>query len=79
MADPKWKVLAKDIASQIMSGQLKPGDKLLSTAQMCETYKVSSIVVRNAVLRLEALGFIVGVPGVGRFVAQDAKERTYPE
>jgi GntR family transcriptional regulator len=79
MAEAKWKVLAKEIASQIMSGQLNPGDQILSTAQLCEKYAVSSIVVRNAVLRLEALGFIVGVPGVGRFVAQDAKERTYPE
>jgi GntR family transcriptional regulator len=79
MAAPKWKVLAEDIEKQIVSGQLKPGDKLPSTSQLCAKFSVSSIVVRNAMLHLKALGLVVGVPGVGTFVADDAPERVHPE
>jgi DNA-binding GntR family transcriptional regulator len=75
MVDPKWKTLAKDIGSQIVSGQLKPGDQLLSTSQLCKKYSVSSIVVRNAMLHLKALGIVVGVPGVGTYLTDDAVER----
>ena len=71
MASPKWKVLAEDIESQIESGQLKPGDRLPSTSQLCEKYRVSTIVVRNAMLHLKAKGRVAGVPGVATFVAED--------
>ncbi|OLB65640.1 MAG: hypothetical protein AUI10_05965 [Actinobacteria bacterium 13_2_20CM_2_72_6] len=75
MVDPKYKFLAKDIGAQIMSGQLKPGDKLLSTSKLCDKYGVSSIVVRNAMLHLKALGIVVGVPGVATYLTDDAVER----
>ncbi len=73
MAAPKWKILADDIDAQIVSGQLKPGDRLLSTSQLCEKYGVSTIVVRNAMLHLKAKGLVTGVPGVAVFVAEDPK------
>ncbi|WP_422774119.1 winged helix-turn-helix domain-containing protein [Plantactinospora sp. WMMC1484] len=67
---PKWVELAGRIRSQIESGELSPGDKLPSTSQLCEIYGVSSIVVRNAMLTLKAEGLVVGVPGVGVYVAE---------
>ncbi|MFY1672158.1 winged helix-turn-helix domain-containing protein [Plantactinospora sp. WMMB334] len=67
---PKWVELAERIRRQIESGELSPGDKLPSTSQLCDIYGVSSIVVRNAMLTLKAEGLVVGVPGVGVYVAE---------
>jgi DNA-binding GntR family transcriptional regulator len=66
---PKWVELADRIRAQIESGELSPGDKLPSTSQLCQIHGVSSIVVRNAMIALKAEGLVVGVPGVGVFVA----------
>ncbi|MBM0236850.1 winged helix-turn-helix transcriptional regulator [Micromonospora sp. ATA32] len=67
---PKWVELAEHIRTQIASGELSPGAKLPSTSQLCEIHSVSAIVVRNAMLTLKAEGLVVGVPGVGVFVAE---------
>ncbi|GAB3810845.1 winged helix-turn-helix domain-containing protein [Micromonospora zhanjiangensis] len=67
---PKWAELAAHIRSQIDSGELSPGDKLPSTSQLCQIHGVSAIVVRNAMLTLKAEGLVVGVPGVGVYVAE---------
>ncbi len=73
MVSPKWVALADDIRVQINSGQLKPGDRLPSTAQLCAKYEVSTIVVRNAMISLKAEGLVEGVPGVGVFVSDSAR------
>ncbi|MEH1013016.1 winged helix-turn-helix domain-containing protein [Micromonospora sp. CPCC 206060] len=70
MPTAKWVGLADHIRKQVASGELSPGDKLPSTAQLCKIHGVSEIVVRNAMLTLKAEGLVVGVPGVGVFVAE---------
>lgn len=70
MPQSKWQALAQDIRGRITSGALRPGDRLPSTAQLCAEYKVSAIVVRNAMIALRAEGLVEGVPGVGVFVAE---------
>jgi DNA-binding GntR family transcriptional regulator len=65
----KWVELAAHIRKQIESGELSPGEKLPSTSQLCQIHGVSAIVVRNAMISLKAEGLVVGVPGVGVFVA----------
>lgn len=70
---PKWVELAAHIRAQISSGELVPGQKLPSTSQLCQEHDVSSIVVRNAMIALKAEGLVVGVPGVGVFVADSAR------
>ncbi len=67
---PKWEQLADHIREQIESGQLQPGDKLPSTAQLKEQHKVSSTVVRQAVLVLQTQGWVHGVHGLGVFVTE---------
>ena len=66
----KWVELAVYIRKQIESGELSPGAKLPSTSQLCQQHGVSAIVVRNAMISLKAEGLVVGVPGVGVFVAE---------
>lgn len=61
--------VAHDLGDQIMRGRLKPGERLPMTAQLCATYGVSALAVRNAMLGLKASGLVTGVPGVGVFVS----------
>jgi DNA-binding GntR family transcriptional regulator len=68
MGSPKWQSLADDIRDKVKSGRLKAGDQLPSTRELCAQYKVSTIVVRNAMLTLKTEGLVKGVPGVGVFV-----------
>ena len=70
MPAPKWERLAEHIRNQIKSGELKPGDKLPSTAQLKEEHGVSQTVVRQAILVLQTQGLVEGVHGVGVFVAE---------
>jgi len=73
-ASPKWTMLAEAIYKQIVDGTLAPGDKLPSTRQLCAQHDVSEIVVRNAMIHLKSRKLLVGVPGVGVYVADDALE-----
>lgn len=66
---PKWAQIADGIRAQIASGELAPGDKLRSTAELCRQHGVSAIVVRQAINVLKAEGLVEGVPGLGVFVA----------
>jgi DNA-binding GntR family transcriptional regulator len=72
---PRWLAIANQISDQITTGQLRPGDRLPSTAQLCTTHQVSTIVIRNVMIRLKAQGLIDAVPGVGTFVAEAAPTR----
>jgi DNA-binding GntR family transcriptional regulator len=69
-AKAKWAQLADHIREQIASGQLAPGDKLPSTAQLKDEHGVSAGVVRQAILVLQMQGVVEGVHGVGVFVAE---------
>lgn len=65
---PRYRQLVADITGGIDSGDLKPGDRIPSTAELCSQYGVSATVVNQAVLVLESRDLIEGVPGVGRFI-----------
>ena len=79
MVAPRWIALANEIHDQMSSGQLKQGDRLPSTSQLCRTHQVSTIVVRNAMSRLKAQGLVHGVPGVAVFVSMNlAKDGIHP-
>jgi DNA-binding transcriptional regulator YhcF (GntR family) len=65
---PAYIQVAADLRSQIESGKLRPGDKLLSSAELRAKYAVSNTVIRDAVNELRRAGFIVGQQGKGVFV-----------
>lgn len=70
MTEPLYQQIADDIARQIESGVLKPGDKLPSTSQLCAQYEVSSTVIRFVMFRLKERGLVYGQPGRGVYVKQ---------
>jgi GntR family transcriptional repressor for pyruvate dehydrogenase complex len=67
--------LAAMLAEQIEHGQLVPGDRLPTEAQLAATHGVSRSVVREAVHRIKSRGVLVSRQGSGVFVAPSAEHR----
>lgn len=68
---PKYRRIYNDLKKLIDDNELKPGDQLPSTSEMCIKYKCSATAVNTAVLLLTAEGYIFGSPGLGRFVTEE--------
>lgn len=69
-AASKTQRLINHLLGEIESGRLRPGDQIPSAAKLREQHAVSITVVREAINYLKATGVLVGVPGVGVFVAE---------
>ena len=61
--------LAQRLVAQIESGQLHPGERLPTEAQLSQLHGVSRSVVREAVHRVKSRGLLVSRQGSGVFVA----------
>ena len=61
--------LAEQLAEQIKSGRLAPGERLPTEAELTRAARVSRTVVREAVAALRADGLVVTRQGVGAFVS----------
>lgn len=73
MIDSKSKVpvyyqLANTIEEKINDGTWRKGEMIMSEREMCATYNVSRITVRNAINELEKKGKIEKIQGKGTFV-----------
>lgn len=66
----KYFNIEQDIINAIKSGDLKPGDKVDSESVLKKKYNVSTITVRKAFNDLINEGYLIGVQGVGTFVAK---------
>jgi DNA-binding GntR family transcriptional regulator len=71
MPPSKWERVADAIRGQIRSGQLRPGDRLPSIAQLQAIHGVSYGPIRTATLILKAEGWVYGQPGEGVYVTAD--------
>lgn len=72
------KSFTRTMQSRILSGELKPGDKLLPERELAEEMGISRGSVNQGLLDLERMGFIRIVPRKGAFVA-DYMSGTSPE
>ncbi|MEU4594394.1 winged helix-turn-helix domain-containing protein [Micromonospora aurantiaca (nom. illeg.)] len=66
---PVYEQVIADITSSIRSGQLRPGDKLPTIAELAEQYEASATPIRQALMLLDARGWIEVHQGRGSFVA----------
>ncbi|GAB2939318.1 hypothetical protein GCM10027280_29530 [Micromonospora polyrhachis] len=66
--EPIYTRIVADIRARIASGELKPGDKLPSMAQLRTQYNASNTAVRNAMLVLREAGLTEGHQGKGVYV-----------
>ena len=74
-SEPLYKQLEKYIRSAIVSGELKPGDKIETEEELSERFSVSRITVRNAISLLVEDGYLIKKQGKGTFVCQPKMER----
>ena len=57
------------IETQILNGDLRPGDQLPTERELGNQFKVSRTVIREAVKALRAKGLVTSEQGRGTFVA----------
>ena len=67
--------LAGLLSKQIAAGELAPGDRLPTEAQLSAAHGVSRSVVREAVHRIKSRGLLQSRQGSGVFVSAPAKHR----
>lgn len=65
---PRYAQLVHILQGLIASGELRPGDRLPSEAQLCRQHRVSPMTVRRAINILSQLGMVVTSQGRGTFV-----------
>lgn len=69
--------IASDLRDRITTGQLKPGDRLPSEAQLAAQYKVSTATLRSALAVLQGEGLVEKLHGKGNFVRRSFRRITY--
>ena len=61
----KYYLLMNNLKQQILTGQLKPGDKLSSENELAGEYQVSRYTVRKALSILQKEGYVYALHGKG--------------
>ena len=59
------------LQARILAGEYKPSERLPSESELCKAFGVSRPVVREALMRLQALGLTTSQAGIGTFVLSD--------
>ncbi|MFV0401070.1 MAG: substrate-binding domain-containing protein [Oscillospiraceae bacterium] len=73
---PKYARVREVISQQIKSGELSPGDKLLSEEEYAKLHGVSTITVRKALADLVTEGLIVRTKSKGTFVREPQEDQS---
>lgn len=69
-------LFVKEIEAKIISGQLKPGDRLPPEREMASLMGISRSVVNSGILDLESKGFVEILPRKGTIIVDYKKEGT---
>ena len=72
---PLYVQLMEELETSIRNGVYKPGDKIMTEAEMAKEYGVSLITVRKAVGSLMEKGLVVRMQGKGTFVTKPKYSR----
>lgn len=72
---PLYVQLMEELETSIRNGVYKPGDKIMTEAEMAKEYGVSLITVRKAVCSLMEKGLVVRKQGKGTFVTKPKYSR----
>lgn len=67
----------KALHDSILSGELKPGDRLPSQRELAERLDVSRSTLREAIHKLVALGLVAPKQGVGTIIVEDGDPLRY--
>ena len=66
--------LRSELLKKIQSGEWATGERIPSERELCDTYGVSRITVREVVSSLSQSGYLVRMQGKGTFVASEKVE-----
>jgi DNA-binding LacI/PurR family transcriptional regulator len=66
-----YKTIQEDIKNKIISGELKPGDRIPSERKLCDIYSASRTTIRKAIDELVANKYLIRKHGKGTFVFED--------
>lgn len=72
---PLYYQIKARLLEAIESGQLKPGDRVLSERELTTQFGVSRMTARQALTEMESQGFLYRVQGKGTFVATPKLEQ----
>src|SRR3546814_7877014 len=64
--EPRYVAIKQYVLHAISSGELKPGDRLQSEAELVQQFGVSRMTASRALRELQNAGIIVRLTGVGR-------------
>lgn len=78
MANYKYLPLADSLKSNILEGIYRPGTRIPTEPELCDTFSVSRYMVRQAVALLEEEGFLRRVQGSGTYVAEELPQAPVP-
>ena len=73
-AKPKYIEIHEWIKKQIISGELKPGERMYSENELMEMFSVSRQTVRHAISRLEFEEFVVRKRGSGTYIREKKEQ-----
>lgn len=66
---PRYRLVAEEIAARIRAGDFAPGSKMPADKDLVARLGVSRTTVREAMIALELMGYVVTRYGAGAFVA----------
>lgn len=69
---PIYTQISGELKNRVISGQIKPGDKLPSVREIAEEFSVNPNTVQRVFMELEKDGFTYSERGVGTFLKQDS-------
>src|SRR3546814_2929730 len=72
--EPRYVAIKQYVLHAISSGELKPGDRLQSEAELVQQFGVSRMTASRALRELQNAGIIVRLPGVGSFIAEPPRQ-----
>jgi len=76
---PRYVDIRRAIEARIMSGELKPGDRIPGELELVDAYGVSRMTVNKALSSLAATGLLIRRRGSGSFVASPKSQETVLE
>lgn len=79
MTSPLYQRMAADLRGQILSGRLKPGERLPATRILRKQYDVADMTARAALHLLRAEGLVDIVQGRGTYVTSSLPRRAARE
>ena len=72
---PIYQQIAEQIKAQIVGGEIRPGDQVMSTNQYAEFYRINPATAAKGFHQLVEEGVLYKKRGIGMFVSPDAYDR----